>query len=160
MAKSKPTPAPTPAPAAKGKAAPKAAAAKTPVKAAAAAPVAKTKGAAVKSTPPPPPPPAPKALTKSGIYQALADSTKLERKDVVAVFNELIALIKSQVGPGGPGVMKLPGLIKVTLVEKPARPAETRKDPFTGQMKDFPAKEASSEIKVRALKELKDLIKK
>ena len=50
----------------------------------------------------------------------------------------------------------LPGLLKITAQAIPAKKKRMGKDPFTGEERMFAAKPASTKIKARALKKLKD----
>ncbi len=97
-----------------------------------------------------------KAATKSEILGSIANTTELSRKQVAGVFEALTALIKSAVGKKGPGVFTLPGLAKITVVQKPAVPAHRGINPFTKEEQDFKAKPARRVVKVRPLKGLKD----
>lgn len=56
----------------------------------------------------------------------------------------------------GLGSFTLPGLLKVNVVNVPAKKKRTGIDPFTKQERVFAAKPASVKIKTRALKKLKD----
>ena len=99
-----------------------------------------------------------KPLSKSEIFSTIADSTGLARKDVAKVFEELSGLIAKNVGKKGPGVFAVPGLMKITVIDKKATPATTRPDPFhPGQMMTVKAKPARRVIKIRALKSLKEM---
>ncbi len=51
----------------------------------------------------------------------------------------------------------LPGLFKINTRKKPAQKARKGIDPFTKQERTFPAKPASTSVKVRPLKKLKDM---
>ena len=59
----------------------------------------------------------------------------------------------------GPGIFTVPGLMKCTVRNKPAVPAGRRMDPFTKQMRDFPAKPASRVVNIRPLKNMKEMVK-
>ena len=101
---------------------------------------------------------APKPMNKSTMLQTIADTTQLTRKQVSAVFEELTEILKKELGKKGPGVMNVFGLVKVYKVSKPAQKAGTRANPFKpGEMMAVKAKPARNVIKVRPLKELKDL---
>ena len=98
-----------------------------------------------------------KPMTKTEVYNALAEKTDLSKKDVQAVFESLGELIADQLGDG-PGVFTIPGMMKLKAVHKPAVPARKGKNPFTGEEQMFKAKPASKNVKVTALKGLKDMI--
>ena len=108
--------------------------------------MAKKKAAAAKAV---------KARTKSEIYRELSERTELSRKQVVAVFDEMAAMIKKDLGKRGPGVFTVPGLMKVKVVRKPATKARKGINPFTKEEVWFAAKPASTKVKVRALSKLR-----
>ena len=57
-----------------------------------------------------------------------------------------------------PGLFQLPGLVKIEKKTIPAQKAiKDWKNPFTGEIGTKPAKPASTKVKVRALKKLKDM---
>ena len=96
--------------------------------------------------------------TKSDIFTALADATGMTRKDVGTVFAALGECISLDVGKKGPGVFTVPGLMKVTRVNKPATKARKGINPFTGEETTFKAKPARNVVKVRPLKALKEMV--
>jgi nucleoid DNA-binding protein len=100
-----------------------------------------------------------KAATKSEILANIAANTGLSRKQVADVLEALAGQIKSAVGKKGPGLFTVPGLMKVTVVQKPAVKARMGINPFTKQEQMFKAKPARKVIKVRPLKALKDMAK-
>ncbi len=100
-----------------------------------------------------------KAPTKSEILSNIAAKTDLSRKQVAAVFDALAGQIKSAIGRKGAGVFAMPGLFKITVVQKPAVPARMGINPFTKQEQMFAAKPARRVVKVRPLKALKDMAK-
>lgn len=138
------------APAAKA-VAPKAAAKKAPAPKAAAkkAPVIKAAPATVK--------PIAERQNKTQMLQQIADSTELSKKQVQAVLDELTNLIEGHIKKKGVGEFVLPGLLKITTVKKPATKARKGINPFTGEEVMFKAKPASTSVKVRPLKKLKEM---
>jgi hypothetical protein len=56
-------------------------------------------------------------------------------------------------------IFAVPGLMKITVIQKPAVKARMGMNPFTKQEQMFKAKPARKVIKVRALKALKDMAK-
>src|SRR5579883_3219792 len=62
-------------------------------------------------------------LSKSGMIKALMDMTCLGKKDVSAVMEGLATIIDLHVKSRGPGKFVLPGILKITVVKKAARPA-------------------------------------
>ncbi len=95
-------------------------------------------------------------MTKSAMYTQIAENTNLSKKDVAAVFDELTDIIDGHVRKRGAGSFTLPGLLKITTVKKPARKARKGINPFTGEETMFKAKPASTQVKIRPLKKLKD----
>ena len=100
-----------------------------------------------------------KALTKSEILKSISETTELSRKQVGSVLDALSCLIGKNVSKKGPGIFALPGLLKVTVIQKPATKARKGINPFTKQEQMFKAKPARRVIKIRALKALKDMAK-
>ena len=99
-----------------------------------------------------------KPRTKSEVYSALAETAGLTRKDVSAVFDGLQTLIKKDIARG-PGAFVLPGLMKIVVQRKPATKAKTVANPFKpGEMMTVKAKPARKVVKVRPLKNLKDMV--
>src|SRR5258708_38256994 len=100
-----------------------------------------------------------KAASKSEIITKIAESTELSRKQVAAVFEALSGEIKGAVGKKGPGIFTVPGLMKITVITKPATKARKGINPFTKMEQMFKAKPARKVVKVRPLKALKDYAK-
>lgn len=134
------------------KAAPKAAAKKAP--AAKAAPA--KKAPAVKAAPAVVKPIA-ERQNKTQMLQQIADSTELSKKQVQSVLDELTNIIEGHVKKKGVGEFVFPGLFKITCVKKPATKARKGINPFTGLEVTFKAKPASTTVKVRPLKKLKEM---
>ncbi|NIP85483.1 MAG: DNA-binding protein [Planctomycetales bacterium] len=100
-----------------------------------------------------------KPPTKTEVLNSIAEATDLSKKDVAAVMDALSDQIRKALGNRGPGMFTIPGLVKVERKRVPARPAEPNwRNPFTGEIQTRPAKPASTKIKVRALKNLKDMV--
>ena len=100
-----------------------------------------------------------KVPTKSEILAHIAETTESSRKLVGNVFSALSDLIGQHVGKKGPGIFVVPGLMKITVVQKPATKARKGINPFTKQEQMFKAKPARKVVKIRALKALKDMAK-
>lgn len=100
-----------------------------------------------------------KPATKSEILAGVAETTGLSRKQVASVLDSIAAHIKSALGKKGPGIFAIPGLLKITVVQKAAVPARKGINPFTKQEQMFKAKPARRLVKVKALKSLKDMVK-
>jgi len=101
-----------------------------------------------------------KAMSKSEILAELADRTALSRKDVGRVLDELAMLIEQHVGRRSVGTFTLPGLLKIKIVQRPARPARKGvPNPFRpGETMNVAAKPASRKVKVLPLTKLKAMI--
>jgi nucleoid DNA-binding protein len=100
-----------------------------------------------------------KAMTKSALFQEIAGSTNLSRKQVAEVFDALSKVIKRELGKKGPGAFTLPGLLKMKLVKKPATKARKGINPFTKQEQMFKAKPARNVVRARPLKTLNEMVK-
>ena len=100
-----------------------------------------------------------KAPSKSEILARISEQTELPRKQVAAVFEALSGEIKNALGKKGPGLFVVPGLMKLTLVVKPATKARKGINPFTKEEVMFKAKPARKVVKIRPLKNLKDMVK-
>ncbi len=96
--------------------------------------------------------------SKSEILNHLAERTELSRKQVSTIMEELGSLIESHISKRGCGEFVLPGLMKIVTVKKPARKARKGINPFTGEETTFAAKPASTQVKVRPLKKLKEMV--
>ncbi len=97
-----------------------------------------------------------KSPSKSEIYAQVAAKTGLAKRDVAAVFNELQPIIKKSLKSNG--IFTMPGLCKMVVKKKPATKARQGKNPFTGEMMTFKAKPASKTVRIRPLKNLKDML--
>lgn|SRR5690554_877657 len=135
----KPAKAPAKAPAAK----------KAPAKAAPAKKPAAKAPAAVK--------PIAERQNKTQMLIQISEATELSKKQVQAVLDELTNIIEGHVKKKGVGEFVLPGLLKITTVKKPATKARKGINPFTGEEVMFKAKPASTSVKVRPLKKLKEM---
>ena len=101
-----------------------------------------------------------KPLTKSELLNAISTETDLTRKEVSAVLDSLTKQISKSLGRRGPGMFTLPGLVKIEKKKVPARKARKGvPNPFKpGELMDVAAKPASTKVKVRPLKNLKDMV--
>ncbi|MES2823153.1 MAG: HU family DNA-binding protein [Pseudomonadota bacterium] len=129
----------------------KAAAKKAPAKAAPAkkAPVVKAAPAVVKAIA--------ERQNKTQILAQISEATELSKKQVQAVLDELTNVIEGHIKKKGIGEFVLPGLLKIITVKKPATKARKGINPFSGEEVMFKAKPASTSVKVRPLKKLKEM---
>src|SRR5437660_12759487 len=100
-----------------------------------------------------------KPASKSAMYQSLAEATGLSRKQIATVFDELTNLIRRDIGKKGPGVIALPGLLKIKRVYKPATKPPQGRNPATGEPMMIKAKPARTIVKAQPLKSLKEMVK-
>jgi nucleoid DNA-binding protein len=105
---------------------------------------------------PAPQKPIKEALSKSGLVAHIANTTGVAAKDVRAVMATLESTVHASVSKKGAGSFTLPGLLKISAVNVPAKPKRKGINPFTKEEQWFAAKPASVKVKVRALKKLKD----
>jgi nucleoid DNA-binding protein len=100
-----------------------------------------------------------KGPSKSEVLSTIAEETGLNRKQVSAVFDSLGNLIGKNIGKKGPGLFTVPGLLKITIKNKPAEKARKGINPFTKQEQMFKAKPARRIVRIKALKNLKEMAK-
>ena len=99
-----------------------------------------------------------KPMTKTEIVSGISGSTGLSKKDVKSVFEAMAAQIKKSLGEGGPGAYTIHGLMKLIVQRKPATEERMGINPFTKEETLFKAKPASNVVKIRPLKNLKDMV--
>jgi DNA-binding protein HU-beta len=96
------------------------------------------------------------APTKSQIVSAVAGQTDLSKKQVGAVLEALGTQMKKALK--GPGIFTLPGVCKMRVVKKAATKAREGVNPFTGEKMMIKAKPASKKVRIRALKNLNEMV--
>jgi nucleoid DNA-binding protein len=94
-------------------------------------------------------------LTKSQMFELLADDSGVAKSDVKKVWGALERVIEASISKRGSGQFTLPGLMKVTTVRRPAVKARRGINPFTKEETWFKAKPASTAVRIRALKKMK-----
>jgi len=100
-----------------------------------------------------------KPATKSEVLATISEHTELTKRDVSSVFDALQDMVKKQLGKRGPGVFSVPGLMKLSVQRKPATKARKGINPFTKEEIMIKAKPARNVVKIRALKNLKEMVK-
>src|SRR5690242_11991646 len=60
-------------------------------------------------------------LSKSAVIKTITDVTSLPKKDVVCVLDCFHQVIEKHIKSGGPGKFVMPGMMKISVVKKPAR---------------------------------------
>ncbi len=96
------------------------------------------------------------AFNRSSLVAHLAEAAAVEMRAARALMVALEATILASVNRKGLGSFTLPGLLKVNVINVPAKKKRRGIDPFTKVEREFAAKPASVKIKTRALKKLKD----
>jgi nucleoid DNA-binding protein len=96
-----------------------------------------------------------KGMTKAQTESELASRTGLTKAQVSEVLAAQADLVAEELRAGRPAT--IPGLVKVTLVRKPATAARPGRNPATGEAIMIKAKPARSVVRVRAVKALKDV---
>ncbi len=101
-----------------------------------------------------------RSMSKTELVGRIADATELTKRDVNSVLESLSEQIEKSLGRRGPGMFTLPGLIKIERKKVPARKARRNvPNPFKpGELMNIAAKPASTKVKVRPLKNLKDMV--
>jgi nucleoid DNA-binding protein len=99
-----------------------------------------------------------KPRSKSDVFATIAQHAGLHRRDVGAVFHTLGALIRADLSKNGAGVFKVPGMMRITVVRKPATKARMGINPFTKEEVMFQAKPARNVVRVRPLRGLKEMV--
>ena len=102
------------------------------------------------------PKPIKETMTKTGLVAHIAEVSAVAAKDVRAVMAALEGAIHGSVSKKGAGEFVLPGILKITSVKVAAKPKRKGVNPFTKEEVWFAAKPASTKLKVRPLKKLKD----
>jgi DNA-binding protein HU-beta len=97
-----------------------------------------------------------KSLTKADIYTSLAGSTKLAKSQIASVWEEYFKLVSSEVKKGRDII--IPGIGKINVKHRPAKPARPGRNPATGESITIPAKSAHKVVKIRVAKDVKDLV--
>jgi nucleoid DNA-binding protein len=105
--------------------------------------------------------PAAKAMTKSAFIADIAEKTELSKQQVSSVFETMSDIIISQLSKKGPGVVAIPGLLKLkakhVAAVKGGQKVPNRFKP--GEMTETKAKPAHMKVSARPLKGLKDSLK-
>ena len=100
-----------------------------------------------------------KAPSKSEVLNNLSTATGMARKEVAALLDALSADISKAIGKKGNGMYQIPGLCKIVRKQNPPKPAREGINPATGEKIMIKAKPASTTVKIRALKNLKEMVK-
>merc|ERR1719327_1737525 len=93
------------------------------------------------------------AMTATGVYTSVAETTGLKTKDVKSVVDALMGVAVEQVKKAGS--FKLAGMLNMKLKNKPATKARKGVNPFTKEPCVFKAKPASKTVRCLPMKKLK-----
>ena len=95
-------------------------------------------------------------MGKSGLIAYLVERTELAPREIRSVLTALEDAAHASLHKKGAGEFTLPGMLKITKVNVPAKPRRKGINPFTQEEQWFAAKPASTKLKGRPLKKLKD----
>ena len=99
-----------------------------------------------------------KRMNKSQFVTVLSEKSGLSKKQARAAIDSINGMVAQQLGQKGPGEIILPGLLKLSIVVKPATHQHEGINPFTKEPMTYKAKPARKVVRVRPLKALKDAI--
>ncbi|MGY3533319.1 DNA-binding protein HU-beta [Bradyrhizobium embrapense] len=94
-------------------------------------------------------------MTKSQLIASIADGTQLPKADVRAVIEHLAIVGYKELHDCGEFV--IPGMVKMSIVNKPPTEARIGVNPFTKAPMKFAAKPARKSVKASPLKVAKDV---
>lgn len=97
-------------------------------------------------------------MSKTQIMTHLATETGLTRAQVGSVMDELEVLIMRHVKKRAVGEFTLPGLMKISAARRPATKKRMGRNPATGEEIEIAAKPATTVVRVRPLKRLKEMV--
>ncbi|MGB7536996.1 MAG: HU family DNA-binding protein [Anaerolineales bacterium] len=97
-------------------------------------------------------------LTKSQFIADMAEKSGLTKKQAVSALDAIGAMVFQQLGKRGPGEVVIPGLLRLSVVEKPATQQREGVNPFTKEPMTYKAKPARRVIRVKFLKALKEAV--
>ena len=97
-----------------------------------------------------------KTITKTQLLTQIAERTDITKRKAGEVLDALNDVMVEQLK--GAGAITLPGMLKLSLKDKPATAARPGRNPFTGEDIMIKAKPASKTVKALALKPLKDAV--
>ena len=103
-----------------------------------------------------------KKLTKTEIFNGIAEATGLTKKEVSGVFDSLAQMVQGELNKGKKTEDKqftIPGLCTIVTKYKPAQKGgQKRTNPFTGEEMITKPKPASQQVKIRPIKARKDMV--
>jgi len=99
-----------------------------------------------------------KRMSKTQFVAAVAEKSGLTKKQATAALDAINSVVARELGKRGPGEVVFPGLLKLSVVNKPATPQHEGINPFTKEPMTYKAKPARKVVKISALKALKDAV--
>jgi nucleoid DNA-binding protein len=99
-----------------------------------------------------------KAFTKAQLVTELSEATGVTKKDVGAILETLNSVVERHLRARGAGEFTMPGLLKIRKVAKKKTKARIGRNPRTGESITIAAKPASTTVRIRALKPLKEMV--
>merc|ERR1711988_1815405 len=96
------------------------------------------------------------AMTQTGVFQSVAETTGLKTKEVKGVVDAFMGVAVAQVTKCGS--FKLAGMLNMKLKNKPATKAKKGINPFTKEPCVFKAKPASKTVRCLPMKKLKEML--
>ena len=99
-----------------------------------------------------------KRMSKGQFVTAVAEKSGLTKKETNAALEAITAVVTRELSKKGPGEVVFPGLLKLTVVNKPATREHAGVNPFTKEPMTYKAKAARKVVKIRALKALTDAV--
>jgi nucleoid DNA-binding protein len=98
-------------------------------------------------------------MSRNEIIQTIAEETGLRRTDIDLVFDTLADLVKSHMKSRGSGEFMIPKLgLKIKRIRRKATKQRTMVSPLTNQEVVIPPKPARWDVKLIALKVLKEAV--
>lgn len=95
-------------------------------------------------------------VTKSELITAIANDTDLSKTQINLVFDVLEKIVEKTLRSNKS--ITIPNLCKIYVHKKPASSARQMRSPATGEMITVSAKPARKVVKVKAIKNLKEMI--
>jgi nucleoid DNA-binding protein len=99
-----------------------------------------------------------KPASKTEIFNNMAERTGLTKKQVAEFFDALTTEISTHLDKKGARIFQIPNLLKISAVDRPAKPKRQVRNPATGEMVWAAPKPASVAIRIKALKKLKEMV--
>jgi nucleoid DNA-binding protein len=99
-----------------------------------------------------------KRMSKTQFVAAVAEKSGLTKKQTNAALEAINMVVTRELGKKGPGEVVFPGLLKLSVVSKPATRQHEGINPFTKEPMTYKARPARKVVKARALKTLTDAV--